>query len=94
MPVINNETVKMNDIVYDVVNGRGKVVGLSTSTIEVRFDNGRRITFSPEGYLNGIRRLFWHNPLVLDPPKSFNDWEYTKKVIVTTYLLLTDRAAV
>ena len=94
MPTINKETVKMNDIVYDVVNGRGKVIALTDATIEVRFDNGRRITFSPEGYLNGVRRLFWHNPLVLDPPKNLNEWEYARKVILTTYLLLTDRAEV
>ena len=90
MPTINKEIVKMNDIVYDISNGRGKVVDLTDSTIEVKFDSGRRITFSPGGYLFGVRRLFWHNPLVIDPPKSLNAWEYARKVVITTYLLPTD----
>lgn len=94
MPTINKEIVKMNDIVYDIANGRGKVVALTDSTIEVKFDDGRRISFSPEGYLYGVRRLFWHDPLVLDPPKSLNEWEYARKVLITTYLLFTERSEV
>ena len=94
MPTINKEIIKMNDIVYDISNGRGKVVALTDSTIEVKFDDGRRISFSPGGYLFGVRRLFWHNPLVIDPPKGLNEWEYARKVVITTYLLLTDRSEV
>ena len=89
MPTINKEIVKMNDIVYDISNGRGKVVALTDSTIEVKFDSGLRITFSPGGYLFGVRRLFWHDPLVIDPPKSLNEWEYARKVVITTYLILS-----
>ena len=79
--MINHEIVHLNDHLYDVLNGRGKVVGLDTNIIEVLFDNGRRLTFDANGCLNGSRRLFWQYPLLIDPPKDTNQWERIKRLI-------------
>lgn len=87
MPSLNNEVVQLNDTLYDLSNGRGTVVSLTAESIEVLFDNGRRITFNAFGYLDGMRRLFWQYPVIIDPPKSLPKWEKTVNCIVAVYNL-------
>ena len=79
---INNSEVKRSDIIYDILNGRGNVATVDTNSIEVLFDNGRRMTFDATGHLNGVRRLFWHNPIMIDPPKSPEQWGYIQNLVV------------
>lgn len=87
MPIINNEPVALGDFLYDLSNGRGMVVGLSEERIEMQFDNGRRITFNQYGHIDGIRRLFWQYPVIIDPPKSLPRWEKIVNCIVAVYNL-------
>ena len=87
MPIINEEVVSLGDFLYDLSNGRGIVVGLTEERIEVLFDNGRRITFNQYGQLDGIRRLFWQYPVIIDPPKSLPKWEKIVNCIVAVYKL-------
>lgn len=79
--MINNEPVKMGDYLYDLLNGRGKVVATDTTHLELLFDNGRRMTYDRSGYLNGVRRLFWQYPLLIDPPKNAEQWEHIKTLM-------------
>ena len=85
MPKINNETVAMGDKLYDLVNGVGKVVSISENAIEIKFDNGRRITFNQYGMLNGIRRLYWHNPIIAEPPKRLEEWNIVAMTANVTF---------
>lgn len=87
MPSLNNEVVQLNDTLYDLSNGRGTVVSLTAESIEVLFDNGRRITFNNFGQLDGVRRLFWQYPVIIDPPKSLPKWERIVRCIVAVYNL-------
>lgn len=87
MPSINDEVVKINDYLYDLSNGRGRVVSLTEDSIDVLFDNGRRITFNALGHLDGIRRLFWQYPVIIDPPKDLSNWKKIVDVIVAVYKL-------
>lgn len=87
MPILNNEVVQLGDNLYDLSNGRGIVVSLSEETIEVLFDNGRRISFNKYGQLDGVRRLFWQYPIIIDPPKSLPQWEKIVNVITAVYRL-------
>lgn len=80
--MINNEPVKIGDYLYDILNHRGRVVGISDDVLEVIFDNGRRVAFTPTGYLSGTRRLFWQPPVLIDPPKDAERWEHIKNLIV------------
>lgn len=87
MPILNNEVVQLHDTLYDLSNGRGTVVSLTEESIEVLFDNGRRITFNNFGQLDGVRRLFWQYPVIIDPPKSLPKWEKIVNCIVAVYKL-------
>lgn len=88
MASINKVEVQLNDSLYDIVNGHGKVVALTVNTVDVLFDNGRRLQFDKYGQLNGVRRLFWHAPIVLDPPKDESEWRKIVDTIATVYNLL------
>lgn len=87
MPSLSNEAVQLSDILYDLSNGRGTAVALTEESIEVLFDNGRRITFNAYGQLDGVRRLFWQYPVIIDPPKSLPKWEKIVNVITAVYRL-------
>lgn len=84
---INNIKVVTGDYLFDILNGRGKVVATDHNLLEVEFDNGRRMSFDKAGYLNGQRRLFWQQPVIIDPPKDAQLWEHIKKLLtaVMTY---------
>lgn len=82
MPLISNENVSVGDRVYDLTQGYGNVIDLTFGDITVRFDNGVRITFDKTGSYAGIRRLYWHNPIVVEPPKSGTLWGTLKTCLL------------
>ena len=75
MVMISNENAVVGDRVYDIVQGYGQIVDTAFGDIAVRFDNGIRITFDETGSYGGVRRLYWHNPIVIEPPKSRAMWD-------------------
>lgn len=79
---LDGEVLGLRDRVYDIANGYGTVVEVRDRFFTVQFDNRRRIAFKDEGMLNGMRRIFWHNPLILAPPKSGVKWAALKQIIV------------
>ena len=74
MPTLNNENVLIGDRIYDIARGTGQVVDTSFGDIVVRFDDGIRITFDKNGNYGGVRRLYWHNPIVIEPTKENTKW--------------------
>lgn len=75
MPTINNENVSTGDRVYDIAQGYGTVVSTMFNAIQVHFDTNVRITFDSDGHYGGVRRLYWHNPVVIEPPKHKTVWD-------------------
>ena len=90
MPSLNDTPVQLNDILYDISNGQGTVVSLTNDTIEVKFRNGRRITFNQYGQIDGIRRLFWQYPIIIDPPKSMDKWKKFVDIIIAVHKLTSE----
>lgn len=88
MVMISNENVAVNDRVYDVVHGYGQVVDTAFGDIVVRFDTGVRITFDKSGSYGGVRRLYWHNPIVIEPPKSRPLWDTLELCILAIHSYL------
>ena len=72
---LDNEFVEIGDEVFDIINGSGRVVDSTSSTIVVRFTNNRKMSFTQDGYYNGTRRIFWHNPIIIAPEKDAASWE-------------------
>lgn len=88
MSTINNEIVAVGDRIYDVVQGYGKVVDTSFGDIVVRFDNGIRITFDNTGSYGGTRRLYWHNPVVIEPTKDDKFWKTLRECLLSIHSYL------
>ena len=75
MAYLSGEQVVLNDRVFDIANGYGTVHSLSTKKFVVLFDNGRRIEFNADGSLGGVRRIYWHDPIVVAPPRDKSKWD-------------------
>lgn len=85
MATISNENVAVNDRVYDLTQGLGTVVDTTFNEIAVRFDNGVRISFDSTGHYAGVRRLYWHNPVVVEPTKDNRLWVTLVSCIKAVY---------
>lgn len=91
MATISNENVAVNDRVYDLTQGWGIVIDTTFNEITVRFENGLRVMFDSTGHYNGVRRLYWANPVVVDPPKSSNLWATLTECIKSVHAHLYRR---
>lgn len=91
MAKINGENVATGDKVYDVAQGYGVVVSTMFNTIQVHFNTNVRITFDSEGNYGGVRRLYWHNPVVIEPSKNAAVWETLSTIMASIYKLLVSR---
>lgn len=74
MVMISSENVSVGDKLYDIVYGYGEVTSLQYGDITVLFNKKQRIVFDHSGSLGGVRRLYWHNPVVVEPPKNSSLW--------------------
>lgn len=81
MAYLGSEQVVLNDRVFDIANGYGTVHSISTKKFVVLFDNGRRIEFNGDGSLGGTRRIYWHDPIVIAPPRDKEKWKGFIKII-------------
>lgn len=85
MTMISNENAVVGDRVYDIVQGYGQIVDTAFSDIVVRFDNGVRITFDKDGNYGGVRRLYWHNPVVIEPTKNNKLWQTMRDCLLSIH---------
>lgn len=88
MVMISNENAIVGDRVYDIVQGYGQIVDTAFGDIVVRFDNGIRITFDKTGSYGGVRRLYWHNPIVVEPTKDNKLWQTMRDCLLSIHSYL------
>ena len=88
MVMISNENAVVGDRVYDIVQGYGQIVDTTFNDIVVRFDNGIRITFDKDGNYGGVRRLYWHNPIVIEPTKDNRLWQTMRDCLLSIHSYL------
>lgn len=88
MVMLSDENAFIGDRVYDVVHGYGKIVDTAFGDIVVRFDSGIRITFSEGGFYAGVRRLYWHNPVVVEPTKDNKLWQTMRECLLSIHSYL------
>lgn len=88
MATLNGENISVKDRVFDVLKGEGTVTGLEFNQISTLFDDGTRIRYQNEGYYGGIKRLYWQDPVAVEPTKDANRWETMKEFMrsVDNYL--------
>lgn len=83
MATLNGEPVSVNDRVYDISKGGGIVIELAYGEIRVQLDDGSQTHYDSEGNQNGKRFLYWHNPVVIDPPRNETKWVLLKSILET-----------
>lgn len=87
---LDGTELKLGDRVYDLSNGYGEVSDITASDFTVLFANKRRLTFDSGGLLRGVRRVFWHDPLILAPPKDVAEWQHLIRLVVSVQGLIAN----
>lgn len=89
MPLIDREIVKLDDRVVDIALGEGTVIAITPNDITVKLDNGARVVYDKEGKYGGVKRLYWHYPVVINPPRDSAKWQTLSDCIheVAKYLI-------
>lgn len=81
--------INIGDKVYDIANGYGNVSEVTDNKFTVLFLNRRRLTFKGNGNLSGVKRVFWHDPLILAPPKDAAEWRHLIHIVIGVQGLLS-----
>ena len=87
---LDGTELKLHDRVYDLMNGYGDVTETTNSGFTVTFYNRRRLTFEVGGTIGDIRRVFWHDPLILAPPKDATEWQHLIRIVVSVQGLIAN----
>lgn len=73
---IDNEAVALGDKVWHDRYGYGVVHRVNKGTADVRFyESERLLTFTDGGMQNGVKVLWWQEPIILTPKKGV---DYTR----------------
>ena len=86
---LDGAELNLHDRVYDLTNGYGEVTDVAKDNFTVLFANRRRLTFDEGGLVRGVRRLFWHDPLILAPPKDAAEWQHLIRIVVSVQGLIS-----
>lgn len=81
MSSLNGRKMQVGDIVYDLLKGAGKVTndGGGVLNVTVSFGQNGVMNFSQDGKFQGVQRLFWQPPYLIQP-RGPNDEAYEKAV--------------
>ena len=83
MALLDNQPVTIDDKVFYIIWGYGIVTSTMFGSIQVRFGDNRAVKYESDGSLGGVRRLYWHNPVVIPPPRDNRGWETLQSVLTT-----------
>ncbi|ETD72661.1 hypothetical protein V757_02925 [Pelistega indica] len=79
---MDNYRVELEDTVYDIMLGTGRVVSLNEDGSFLVAFGTQRMTYQKGGYFAGVKRLFWADPVLLVPPKrATKKWEAIQRMI-------------
>jgi hypothetical protein len=66
--VINGTAPKIGAQVYDILLGYGKIQSVEPDmSFVVTFSGGRQSRYSKGGYIGTSRRVYWDNPIIVEP---------------------------
>lgn len=76
--MIDGYNVNVGDTVYIIGVGRGTVSSIADDgSFSVKVGRGVQ-HFSDGGMVGNTRRVYWHDPVIMNPPKDINLWNTTK----------------
>ena len=74
--MINRTAPVVGKQVYDMNLGYGKIISVEPDlSFVVDFGAGRRQRFSTGGFVGNIRRVYWENPVVVEPMADDTSWQ-------------------
>jgi hypothetical protein len=74
--MINGTAPVVGKQVYDMNLGYGKIISVEPDlSFVVDFGAGRRQRFSTGGFVGNIRRVYWENPVVVEPMADDTSWQ-------------------
>ena len=75
--------------VYDIMSGYGRIIAVEPDeSFVVEFAKKRQIRFSAGGYLGNMRRIYWDNPIVVEPTADDKNWQTFLTVARAIYELI------
>lgn len=85
--MLDGQTVSIGDSVYVLGIGSGTVSSVSADgSFAVKLgNNGGNFRCLDGGYVGNVRKVFWHDPLILIPPKNLKLWTNLKKMAQQDY---------
>lgn len=91
---LHNYTANIGDSVYDLVNTFGSITRVGDSSITVQFTNGTQLAYTATGAQVGKGRatLYWHDPLLMIPPKDMSLWAKQKRALTAVLNYFTEAA--
>ena len=73
--MLNGSPVNVGDTVYILGIGTGRVVGTDESGgFSVQAGGRGTLYYRDGGMVGNARRVYWHDPVFIDPPKDLNLW--------------------
>lgn len=88
--MLDGANVSLGDSVYVDAIGTGTVVSLSSDGgFAVKVGNSI-YNIRSGGYVGNVRKVYWHNPLMVIPPKNLHLWNTIKGMTERNYKMLQD----
>ena len=80
--LLDGSYVEKDDKVFSVSYGQGVVQQVTHNSYLVKFETRGTRTYSSNGVEAGykVQNLFWHNPIIVKPPKSIDRWNTVKNI--------------
>lgn len=76
--MIDGYNVNVGDTVFILGVGRGTVSSISDDgSFSVKVGRGIQ-HFADGGMVGNVRRVYWHDPVLFNPPKDANLWNTTR----------------
>ena len=88
--MMDGSEVKLGDSVYVTAIGSGTVVAVSSDggfTVKV---GNSMFSIRADGYVGNVRKVYWHDPMVIVPPKDLKLWTTFNKMATTNYKMLQE----
>lgn len=82
--MIDGYPVRVNDSVFVIGSGIGTVTKVSTDGFYVKTGRGE-VHYRTGGYVGNQRRVYWHDPIFILPPKNRGLWKATINLSIQFY---------
>lgn len=88
--MINGTAPIVGRQVYDIVLGYGKIISVEPdNAFVVGFGTSKQLRYSSGGYVGNTRRVYWENPIVVEPSANDKKWQAFVRIARIIYETLS-----